>query len=385
MKKLLEVFILSLLLAACSSTKISKISFDKIKKIENKNYIIVAFESYQSSTDTRFVTDITNYMSVENMITDHCKKHKKNTYKTSHSWEEVKFTYGNGIKGYGQRFWCAKSLKEAGELYKGYLKEPRDEYLSKSQKVFKENSVRWIKQGKMEWIQNSIFQYHERSGLSLYGKEIVKSKTKKTKAKKSKEKSVESSSGTAFFVDNNGHIITNYHVIEKCNDKSKIIFNGEELPVKLVAKDRYLDLALLKVDIKNENYISISDKAPKKLQQIIAAGYPFGKYLSDDLKFTSGIISSLKGVDDDSTRLQIDAALNPGNSGGPIINQDTGHLVAVAVAGLRKDMTESVNFGIKAGQVKVFLESNQIETIIENSVQSISEVLETATIYTFCN
>ena len=64
------------------------------------------------------------------------------------------------------------------------------------------------------------------------------------------------------------------------------------------------------------------------------------------MKFTSGIVSSLKGIGDDSTRLQIDAALNPGNSGGPIINEETGELVAVAVAGLRKDKTEAVNFGI---------------------------------------
>ena len=208
------------------------------------------------------------------------------------------------------------------------------------------------------------------------------SESSSTTAKKEKE--VTPSSGTAFFVDNKGHVITNYHVIEKCNNKSKIIFNGEEVPAKLIAKDKYLDLALLRVDIKNPNYINISDKAPKKLQRIIAAGYPFGKYLSDDLKFTSGIISSLKGLDDDSTRLQIDAALNPGNSGGPIINEDTGHLVAVAVAGLRKDMTESVNFGIKAGQVKVFLESNQIENKIKKLEQSISEILESATVYTFC-
>ena len=68
---------------------------------------------------------------------------------------------------------------------------------------------------------------------------------------------------------------------------------------------------------------------------IIAAGYPLGKSLSDDLKFTSGIISSLKGAEDDSTLIQIDAALNPGNSGGPIFNLE-GNLVGVAYAALNK-------------------------------------------------
>ena len=112
--------------------------------------------------------------------------------------------------------------------------------------------------------------------------------------------------------------------------------------------------------------------------------------MSDDLKFTSGIISSLKGLQDDSTRLQIDAALNYGNSGGPIVEEGTGELVAVAVAGLSKEVTESINFGIKAGSLKNFLDSNQINTSLLAKNFSfgnvdLSSILENATVYTFCN
>tara|TARA_B100001057_G_scaffold190846_1_gene191667 strand:+ start:204 stop:1313 length:1110 start_codon:yes stop_codon:yes gene_type:complete len=204
------------------------------------------------------------------------------------------------------------------------------------------------------------------------------------KQSEKKDKKVKASSGSAFFVDNSGHIITNYHVVKDCGNKSKIIFNGSEYPAKLIAKDKYLDLALLKTDLKNEMYINITSNPPRKLDKIIAAGYPFGKFLSDDLKFTSGIISSIKGLDDDSTRLQIDAALNMGNSGGPIVNEKSGELVAVAVSGLRKDLSESVNFGIKAGQVKVFLESNQILLSKSNDRVELSDLLEKSTVYTFC-
>ena len=68
--------------------------------------------------------------------------------------------------------------------------------------------------------------------------------------------------------------MTNYHVVEGCKDKSKIVYQSNEVKVKLKAKDKYLDLALLKADIENEHYIVISNKSPKKLQRIIAAGYP---------------------------------------------------------------------------------------------------------------
>jgi S1-C subfamily serine protease len=195
------------------------------------------------------------------------------------------------------------------------------------------------------------------------------------------------SSGTAFFISNN-YLITNHHVIKGCNNNSKIIYQTKEINTQLIAKDKFLDLALLKVDVDNDTYISISKRAPSKLQRIIAAGYPFGKYLSDDMKFTSGIVSSLKGLGDDSTRLQIDAALNRGNSGGPIVDENTGELVAVAVAGLRKDKTEAVNFGIKAASVKNFLQSNQIDTTLlkkRYSRAGVASLLESTTMYTFCN
>ena len=101
-------------------------------------------------------------------------------------------------------------------------------------------------------------------------------------------------SGTAFFLNNKGYLLTNNHVVEVCENNSKINFGEQDVPAKILAKDKQLDLALLKVDLKETPFIYLSNEEPKKLQRIIAAGYPLGKNLSDDLKLSILILSSLK-------------------------------------------------------------------------------------------
>lgn len=210
---------------------------------------------------------------------------------------------------------------------------------------------------------------------------------KKHEESKSKENvSSPGASGSAFFIDDKGHLITNNHVIKGFENRAKIFYDNEEVKLKFIACDEQLDLALLKANVKNEDFIEVADKVVKKMQNIVAAGYPLGKHLSDDLKFTSGIVSSLKGPGNNSAIMQIDAALNPGNSGGPIVDKEKGHLTGVAVSGLRKDVTEGINYGIKVSRVKEFLESNRVN-LKHNKKSSkdidVSDKLENSTVYIF--
>ena len=110
------------------------------------------------------------------------------------------------------------------------------------------------------------------------------------------------------------------------------------------------------------------------LQVIYVAGYPFGRKISTSVKVTKGIISSLIGLGNNFSNIQIDAALQPGNSGGPILN-DRGNVVGVAVAklDLKKVLKnfgvvpEGTNFGIKTSVVRSLLESSNVSLRRPNS------------------
>ena len=206
-----------------------------------------------------------------------------------------------------------------------------------------------------------------------------------------KNKDKTSGVGTGFFVSNTGHIITNYHVVGS-SDNINVQYNGDDIKAKVLATDQRLDLALLKIKIKNKNFVKFSSKSPYKSQEILVAGYPFGKAISDDLKITGGIINSLKGAGNDTTRMQIDATINPGNSGGPIVDKLTKNLVGVAVSQLSKTFTkenfgvesENTNYGIKASQVRDFLESNNMEVTINNNKNKIQNI-EKSTVFIIRN
>lgn len=195
------------------------------------------------------------------------------------------------------------------------------------------------------------------------------------------------SSGTAFFINSRGFLITNNHVVEGC-ESQKISYRNKDHVANIIATDKTLDLALLKTKIRPKSYIEFTADEPKKLNEIFVAGYPLGKGLSDDLKISSGIISSLKGFEDNSNEIQIDAPINPGNSGGPIINKK-GLLVGIAVSGLAKDQTEGINFGIKSSAAESFLKSNKIKPIKSfnskaKSNEDLLNILEEGTVYTYC-
>ena len=171
------------------------------------------------------------------------------------------------------------------------------------------------------------------------------------------QKMVPASSGTGFYVSKEGHIITNEHVIEKCRQVFLHKKGEKPLETSVMARDVVNDLALLKANVKPEIIFPISDDSPYLTQDVTAAGYPMISTLGAEVKVTKGIVSALSAPEDFS-RIQVDAAVQPGNSGGPIFDE-FGNVLGVVVSGF-SDM-QNVNFGIKASVVKNLLVANMVE------------------------
>ena len=173
--------------------------------------------------------------------------------------------------------------------------------------------------------------------------------------------------GTGFSITRSGHMLTNHHVIKGCQ-LVVLHIEGSVKKTTVLARDKTNDLALLKANFTPKAVFSIKQKNAALMEEIMVAGYPFGRSVSSSVKITRGIVSSLTGIGDNYSNMQIDAAIQPGNSGGPIIDEN-GNVVGVAVARLNKmlfmkergTIPENSNFGIKSSIAYNFAEANGIE------------------------
>ena len=127
--------------------------------------------------------------------------------------------------------------------------------------------------------------------------------------------------GTAFAITDKGHLITNWHVVEDAKT-IKVIINEKEHVAKVVGSDKVNDLALLKIDASTTPLFLGFTTAVDIGDKVLALGYPNPDIQGKSVKLTDGVVSSLKGLQDDPVRYQISAPIQPGNSGGPLVAQD---------------------------------------------------------------
>jgi serine protease Do len=169
--------------------------------------------------------------------------------------------------------------------------------------------------------------------------------------------------GTGFLISTTGHILTNRHVVAGC-----AALAADGLPATLIAQDAIFDLALLKVEPStNDSPASFAADPARLNSDVTVAGYPLPDLLGG-LNVTRGSVTSLKGLGGDGINMQISAPVQPGNSGGPVINaagQVVGVVVAkldaAAVAELYDDIPQNVNFAIRGEIAKLFLSQNGVD------------------------
>lgn len=184
------------------------------------------------------------------------------------------------------------------------------------------------------------------------------------------------SSGTGFFVNREGYLLTNAHVVEGCTDAFVRQNNTGFVPATIVAQDKINDLAALKINQTNAAYAKFRGVPPVRLgDSVVVFGFPLIGVLSKTGNLSTGLVSSLAGIADDITKIQISAPIQSGNSGGAVVDQ-SGHVVGVVVskANLQDNGTsdhpqievvQNANFAIKAGVAQFFLDVNQVHYDVE--------------------
>jgi hypothetical protein len=183
--------------------------------------------------------------------------------------------------------------------------------------------------------------------------------------------------GTAFFVSTNGQALTNAHVVEDC-EEVRVDLEGRSGAARVVARDKKNDLALLATDlhpVQSPNWrLSV-----RQGEDIVVYGFPLTGVLASGGNVVTGNVTALAGIGNDSRFLQISAPIQPGNSGGPLLDRN-GNVVGIVVAKLNAlgvasatgDIPQNVNFAIKASVAAAFLDTQRVGHAEGGSVTALS-------------
>lgn len=164
--------------------------------------------------------------------------------------------------------------------------------------------------------------------------------------------------GSGIIMDDQGHIVTNNHVVEGASELVVVLMDGTELPAQLIGRDPVSDLAVIKVDQKGLPFAEFGDSDQVEVGELaIALGSPMGTEFASSV--TAGIISGLNrqvSVGDRTMDLiQTDAAINPGNSGGALVNSE-GKVIGINVLKLSESSVEGMGFSIPINEAKPIID-----------------------------
>jgi len=168
----------------------------------------------------------------------------------------------------------------------------------------------------------------------------------------------EEASGTAFAVHPEGVLVTCAHVVEGATTVTAHV-GGKEHPAKVIALDTKHDLALLRIKVDRMPHLPLDDSDRVELaQDVRVVGYPLLGVLGETVKVSRGTISGMV-TREEGKLFQIDASVNPGNSGGPLVDA-RGRVIGVASALLAGASIDSVGFAVPSQDVLALMKQKQI-------------------------
>jgi S1-C subfamily serine protease len=168
--------------------------------------------------------------------------------------------------------------------------------------------------------------------------------------------------GTAFFITADGYLVTADHVVRGIH-KVRVKIGTQYYDAKVIKNDQKVDLALLKIEGSSFTALPLAAKKDPDLgADVFTIGFPNPELQGFEAKYTDGKISSLSGMRDDPSRFQVTVPLQPGNSGGPLINR-FGAVDGVVVGSLNDtyvfvesgSLPQNVNYAVKASILRDFL------------------------------
>ena len=175
-------------------------------------------------------------------------------------------------------------------------------------------------------------------------------------------------SGTGFVISQSGLVLTNNHVIAECTEVRARHGANPLGTLTSIARDAQNDLALLKLPARFSDVAAFRDGGVRLGDPVVVYGFPLVGVLTPTGNLTTGGVSALAGLGNDSRMMQISAPVQPGNSGGPLLDSG-GNVVgvinmklnALRTAAATGDVPQNVNFAIKASVVRNFLDANSID------------------------
>ena len=180
--------------------------------------------------------------------------------------------------------------------------------------------------------------------------------------------------GTGFALKG-GYFVTNYHVVENM-DWVDVYLGDVKKSGEVVAVDKKNDLALVKTDHSTDDLPYVIKCEEMNIGDSVRAfGFPLTTTMGKNIKLTEGIVNSTTGFEDDYTMYQISAEVQPGNSGGPLVN-NKGQICGIVSA--KHLGVENVNYAIKVRYLKEFLERKKLSHLISEGtlISGVASVFE---------